>query len=272
MRVVMWCDMEGVAGIVHWDQVNHSAPAYEEGRRLYTGEINAAVRGAKKAGATEIVVIDGHGAGGGYTFNSWIKDKLEPGAEYVTGYRWACYVEPLKAGFDAVLLPGAHAMAGTPDGVLCHTISSEAWFEATINGVPVGESGLVAAIAGSFNVPCVFVSGDAATCRECKSLIGDSITAASVKTGLDRYSARSLAHADACELIEAKVEESLKSRATWPKPYKTTTPVELKVILHTPDKAREYINRKGVEIASPRTLVSRGENFWEVWNQFWRNA
>ena len=48
---------------------------YEEGRKLYTEEINAAVRGAKAGGATEIVVMDCHGAGGGWTFNS-----LDPGA------------------------------------------------------------------------------------------------------------------------------------------------------------------------------------------------
>ena len=45
-------DMEGVAGIVKWQQVTGGHAMYEEGRRLYTGEINAAVRGAKAAGAT----------------------------------------------------------------------------------------------------------------------------------------------------------------------------------------------------------------------------
>jgi D-amino peptidase len=53
MRVLIMSDMEGVSGIVVWEQVNGGAPMYEEGRRLYTEEINAAVRGAKRAGATE---------------------------------------------------------------------------------------------------------------------------------------------------------------------------------------------------------------------------
>jgi D-amino peptidase len=39
--------MEGVSGMVVWEQVNGSAPMYEEGRKLYTEEVNAAVRGAK---------------------------------------------------------------------------------------------------------------------------------------------------------------------------------------------------------------------------------
>ena len=65
MRVHVISDMEGVSGIVKWEQVVGGAAQYEEGRRLYTGEINAAVRGAKAAGATEIVVVDCHGAGAG---------------------------------------------------------------------------------------------------------------------------------------------------------------------------------------------------------------
>src|SRR5881628_3650995 len=65
MKVLIMADMEGVSGIVVWDQVNGGAPLYEESRRLYTEEINAAVRGARAAGANEIVVVDCHGAGGG---------------------------------------------------------------------------------------------------------------------------------------------------------------------------------------------------------------
>lgn len=262
--------MEGVAGIVAWDQVNATKPQYEEGRRLYTGEINAAVRGAKRAGATEIVAIDGHGAGGDYSFNSWIKDKLEPGAEYITGYRWGCYVDGFKNGIDALLLPGAHAMAGTPDGILCHTMSSANWVNVYINGVLVGESGLVAAIGGSFGVPVVFVSGDTSTCKEVAALVGPTVGQAEVKKGLGRFAARNLSHSDACDLIEEKVYQSLINRTNWPKPYAVAGPVELKVELHTPDQALQYRHRNGVEILDARTVVSRGDNFWQCWDQFWR--
>ncbi len=65
MRVTIWVDMEGIAGIQVWEQVVHDKPMYQEGRRLMTQEVNAAVRGASAAGATDIVVIDCHGAGDG---------------------------------------------------------------------------------------------------------------------------------------------------------------------------------------------------------------
>ena len=83
MKVHIISDMEGVAGIVKWEQVTGGDPMYEEGRRLYTEEINAAVRGAKAAGATQIVVMDCHGAGKAWDFNSLVPDLLDPACEYV---------------------------------------------------------------------------------------------------------------------------------------------------------------------------------------------
>src|ERR671925_126803 len=127
MRAMIWCDMEGVSGIVQWEQVNGGARMYEEGRRLYTEEVNAAVRGARAAGATEIVVVDCHGAGGPWTFNSLVPDLLDPGCEYIVQERWTGYTEFLEQGCDAALFVGMHARAGVPDGVMNHTISGQAW-------------------------------------------------------------------------------------------------------------------------------------------------
>src|SRR5919201_5095552 len=127
VRVHVISEMEGVAGIVKWQQTAGGDPMYEEGRRLYTEEINAAVRGAKAAGATEIVVMDCHGAGGGWSFNSLVPDLLDPDCEYVVQDRWTEYTAFLESGCDAALFVGMHARAGTELGVLSHTVSSEAW-------------------------------------------------------------------------------------------------------------------------------------------------
>jgi D-amino peptidase len=268
MRVMLWCDMEGVAGISVWEQVNGGAALYEEGRRLYTAEVNAAVRGCKRAGATEIIVIDGHGAGGPWSFKSLIPERLEGGAEYVLGYTWARYIEPLKAGCDAALFVGAHAMAGTPDGILCHTVSSQTWYNARINDTLVGESGIVAAICGDFGCPGVFVSGDAATCREVKALLGPEVVDAVVKEGLTRFAARHLPASDACQLIEDRVHEALSKRV-WPKPLKFPAPVRFEVELASPERANEYVGKTGVEVLDPRRVVSKGNSFWEAWDYFW---
>jgi D-amino peptidase len=72
MRVVIFCDMEGISCIETWEQVNAGTTFYEQSRRLYTDEMNASVRGARAAGASEIVVVDCHGAGGAHSFKSFI--------------------------------------------------------------------------------------------------------------------------------------------------------------------------------------------------------
>ena len=270
MRIMIWCDMEGGAGIEAWEQVDGGAPLYEEGRRLYTEEVNAAVRGAKKAGAAEIVVVDGHGSGSGWNFKSIIPERMEPGATYVQGYRWASYVEPLEQGCDAALFVGAHAMAGTPDGVLCHTLYSEAWHNAYINNQVVGESGIVAAICGNWNTPCVFVAGDEATCREVQGLLGQKVVTAPVKKGLGRYAARNMTPVEARVLIEDRVSAALTKR-DFPPPYQPSAPVTFEVELATPDKSAPFVGRTGVEVIGPRRVRSVGPNFWVVWDQLWHH-
>src|SRR3989440_9556792 len=213
MRVHIISDMEGVAGIVKWDQVNGGAPLYEEGRRLYTEEINAAVRGAKAAGADEIVVMDCHGAGEEWSFNSLVADLLDPDCEFVIQNEWTEYTAFLEEGCDAALLVGMHAMAGTPDGVLSHTVSGQAWQSLRFNGTLVGETGINAALCGNWGCPVALVSGDRAVCREASALLGDGLTTVEVKEGLGRFSARSKTPQEARALIEEGAKKALSDLA-----------------------------------------------------------
>jgi D-amino peptidase len=260
--------MEGMAGIAVWEQVNGGAARFEEGRRLLTAEVNAAVRGAKAAGATEVVVLDCHGAGGAYTFKSFIPDQLERGAEYVQGYPWARYTAPLEEGCDAALFVGFHARAGTPDGVLHHTISSQALYNVYFNDDLVGETGICAAVCGIWDVPVLLITGDVATCREARELIGEGIKEAPVKVGLGRYAIRSMAPADACDLVEAKAKEAL-SDLKRVKPYKPGDPCTIRFELATAEDAKQYLVNPAVELVDPRTVISRADTFHEAWKNIW---
>src|ERR671932_1483075 len=202
--------MEGVAGIVKWQQTTGGEALYEEGRRLYTEEINAAVRGARAGGATEVVVMDCHGAGGDYSFNSLLPDLLDAGCEFVVQQEWTQYTEVLEEGCDAALLVGMHAKAGTPDGVLAHTVSGQAWRNLEFNGTSVGETGINAALCGHWGCPVLLATGDRAVCREARELLGAGLTTVEVKQGLGRFSARQIPAARACELIEDGAKRALK--------------------------------------------------------------
>jgi D-amino peptidase len=268
MRVLIMTDMEGVSGIVVWEQVEGGKPLFEECRRLYTEEINAAVRGAKAAGATEIVVVDCHGAGGGWTFNSLIPELLDINCEWVNHHPWGRYTELLEQGCDAALFVGMHARAGTPDGVLCHTISSTTWRNLYFNGQPVGETGINAALCGHYNCPVLLVTGDEATCREARELLGTKLTTVAVKRSLSRFSARNIPPVRARQMIEDGAREALKSLKAV-KPYKPGAPTTITIDLASVDKASEFMGRQGVEIPEPLKVVSKGKNWMQAWNQIW---
>jgi D-amino peptidase len=268
VRVHIISDIEGVAGIVKWGQTGGDQTLYHEGRKLYTEEINAAVRGAKAAGATEIVVMDCHGAGGDYTFNSLLPAELDPDCEFVVQNEWTEYTEFLEDGCDAALLVGMHAMAGTPDGVLSHTVSGQAWQNVRFNGTLVGETGINAALCGHWGCPVLLVTGDRAVCREGRELLGEELTTVEVKVGLGRFSARNIPAVRARELIEDGAKRALKDlRAV--RPYDPGRPCEIEIEFTSPDRLEEYRNRKNVEVTGSRTIVARGDDWWQAWSSFY---
>ena len=240
---------------------------FEEARRLYTEEINAAVRGAKAAGATEIVVMDCHGAGEDWSFNSLVPELIDPDCEYVVQQEWTEYTSFLESGCDAALLVAMHAKAGTADGVLSHTVSGQAWRELRFNGTSVGETGINAALCGNWGCPVLLVTGDHAVCREARDLLGTGLKTVAVKRGLGRFSARQLPPLRARALIEQGARRALADLKAV-EPYDPGRPCEIEIEFMAPDRLVEYRNRRGVEERGPMTLVSRADDWWTAWRQF----
>jgi D-amino peptidase len=267
MKVFVISDMEGISGIVRPAQTSGGEALYEEGRKLYTEEINAAVRGAKAAGATEIVVMDCHGAGKDYSFNSLLPEELDPNCEYVVQDEWTEYVDFLEQGVDAALFIGMHAMAGTGDGVMAHTVSGADYHNLWFNGRQVGETGINAALCGTWGCPVLLVTGDQAACVEGKELLGDGLTTVEVKRGLGAKSARLLAPPRARELVETGAREAL-SNLQAVAPYDPGKPCEIKVEFKWSGPVAKLRYRTGVELVDARTIVSRADDWWTAWKQF----
>lgn len=267
MKVLVIGDMEGVAGVVKRDQVIAGEKLYEEARGLYTEEMNAGVRGACAAGATEVVVMDCHGAGGDWSFNSLRPELLDPRCEYVVQQMWTEYTDLLREGCDAALLIGMHAKAGTPDGVLCHTVSGQAWRDVRFNGVSVGETGINAAFCGQWGCPVVLVTGDQAVCREAHGLLGKDLVTVEVKKGLSTFSARTVTPARARDLIESGAQQALENLQSA-RPFDPGRPCEIEVEFHRVDRLEEYRHRKGVKQLDALTLLTSGDDWWTAWSQF----
>lgn len=264
MRVLVISDMEGVAGISRWAQVTAGSDGYEEGRRLYTEEINAAVRGAFAGGAREVVVMDCHGAGGDWSFNSLIPEALDPRCEFVVQTRWTEYTAMLERGCDAALFVGQHARAGSERGVLSHTVSSTNWHELRFNGTVVGEVGINAALCGNWGTPVALVTGDDVVCDEARELLGDGLHTLAVKQGLGRFSARHLAPARARILLERAAREALTDAASAPV-YRPGEPCTIEVELTTPDHADRYRHRPDVTLVDPRRVRATAPTWWDAW-------
>jgi D-amino peptidase len=267
VRVHIISDMEGIAGIVNGEQTNAGKPLFDEGRRLYTEEINAGVRGAKAAGATEIVVMDCHGAGGGFAFNSLIAEDLDPACEFVVQSEWTGYTGFLESGCDAALFVGMHARAGTAAGVLNHTVSGVDWQNLWFNGTLVGETGINAALCGTWDCPVLLVTGDRAVCREGRELLGDNLTTVEVKEGLGGRTARMLAPKRARELVEEGARRALGDLKAV-EPYDPGKPCEVKVEFKGTEAVRKLALRSDVELVDDRTIVARGDDWWTAWQKF----
>jgi D-amino peptidase len=267
VKVHVISDMEGVAGIVKWQQTSGGDPMYEEGRRLYTEEINAAVRGAKAAGATEIVVMDCHGAGGGWSFNSLVPDLLDPDCEFVVQQEWTEYTAFLESGCDAALFVGMHAMNGAPNGVLNHTVSGQEWQNLWFNGTLVGETGINAALCGTWGVPVLLVTGDRATCEEGESLLGSGLTTVAVKEGIGRYSARQIPPLRARGMIEDGAKRALQDVKAVA-PYDPGSPCTIEVEYKVTSAVDALRRVHGVEVVDARKIRSTADTWWAAWQQF----
>lgn len=217
MRVYVSVDIEGVCGVVSGESTSPTGRDYDRARKQMTAEANAAILGALEAGATEIVINDSHGS-----MTNLIPAELNEAAEIIQGSpKPLSMMEGVQEGFDAVIFIGYHARMLT-HGILSHTISGGTVSTVLLNGEPMGETSINAAIAGYYNVPVVLVAGDDCVAREAKEMLGN-VETVTVKKAITRYSARSLHPAKACRLIQEGVRRALSDLEQF-KPYKPQGP------------------------------------------------
>ncbi|MDD2442074.1 MAG: M55 family metallopeptidase [Eubacteriales bacterium] len=226
MRIYVMVDAEGLCGIHLRSQVMPDGERYGELRRLMTDEINHVVKALKDAGASRVLVRDAHAAG-----NNVLWSQLTDLADgYIMGNSHGQRM-PGLADCDAVVLLGYHAMAGTPQAILEHTMSSKVWQNCWINGVLSGEVALDAAHAGELGKPVILVSGDDKVCAEAKQLMPDVVTA-EVKKALSLEGAEHLPPGRAFALLGEKAREALeKLRAGQIRPFQIAHPVTLRLEL-----------------------------------------
>jgi D-amino peptidase len=265
MRVYISVDMEGIAGVAHEDQTDPTDPRhageYNRFRRLMTNEANAAIAGALDAGAAAVLVNDSH-----WLMRNLLAEELHPAAELLSGGpKRLSMVEGIDGGFDAAMFIGYHARAGTRNATIDHTYTSRV-YEARLNGQPVGELALNAAMAGFFGVPIALVSGDQSLAAEARALLGSEVETVVVKEAVGRFAARSLAPAVACERIREGAAKALRRQHS---PFFIQPPIRLEVDFALTQMADMAELVPGSCRTSGRTVAYAGEDYREVFRA-WR--
>jgi D-amino peptidase len=222
MKVYMSVDMEGITGVAGSYQILQDPGALPEVRELVTGDVNAAIEGAKEAGATTIWVNENHSG------REMLLEKVDPIAEVIIGKpKPLMTLEGIDASFDCVFMIGIHAMAGTTGAVLDHTWMPKCVQALRVNGVTLGELGLNALAAGHFGVPIALVTGDTQVVDEAKQLL-DNVECVAVKVGLDRYAARCLHPSKAREAIRQGAYKAIREIQRL-KPYILSSPMKMEI-------------------------------------------
>lgn len=257
--------MEGIAAVSTSQQVSSGSPQFEWARRQFTAEVASAVKGLTEAGSQEIWVADSHGD----CYGNLILEELPPEVKLVTGQhclRPLGQMEGMDSSFDAAILIGFHAQAGTRDAVQDHTFHL---LSLKVNGRGMGELGLCAALAGAFEVPVIFVSGDEAAVREAKTMIPGVQTVA-VKKGIGNAVALSLHPQAACSRIYEKVKKAVEGgkgkKRVRPVRFPGKVEMEIQFYSTTDGDLAELV--PGTRRLDARTVSYRAKDIREAYRAF----
>jgi len=258
VKVFISVDMEGITGVVTSEQLGPTGFEYAKFREFMTGEVLAAIQGAREAGATEFVVADSHG-----NMQNLLIDRFPPDVMIVRGSpRPLEMMQGIDSTFSAAMFIGYHSATTNPAGVRAHTISSATFAAIELNGAPMAESGLNAAAAGYFGVPVVLVSGDDQAVGEVQKLLGD-VEGAVVKKSIGFHAAMTMTPEAGQALIRAKAKAAVARLKDF-KPYQVRGPYALDLTYknYTPAEAAALL--PGIERRTAHTIRYSAKSMLEV--------
>jgi D-amino peptidase len=257
--------MEGITGVVQWDQVNTTHPEYQRFRRLMTADVNAAVRGAFDAGATEVVITDGHAYG-----RNILIEELDPRSHLNSGSPSPLsMVQGVDQGVAGVLYVGYHARSGAQFAILDHTWSDERVANLWLDGRLAGEPALNGAVCGHFGAPILMVSGDQTVCAEVREWFGDVETAI-VKTASGRFAADCKPPQVTQELIYQAASRAVSrlKDGKAPQPLRLSSPITMVLELNQSEMADRASSLPGARRLQDRRVEYQAADMPAIYAAF----
>lgn len=252
MKVYISADMEGISHHTGWAMVEPGSAMYPAAAERMTREVAAAVGGAFAIGASEVHVNDSHDG-----MRNLIPELLDFRAILVSGAPkpWSM-MQGIDGSFDLAFFVGYHAMGGGM-GVLAHTFSL-APLDVRVNGIPLGETGLNALLAGHFGVPVGLVSGDDVLAAEVEKIMPWAERVV-VKTAMNRFAAASLSPKLAQEAIREGAMRAI-ARKSEMKPFTIPAPYHLNVTFTQAGQADVAAICPGAERVGAREVAVAAED------------
>ncbi len=262
LKVYISVDMEGISGVFARDETfKKEGELYSLACKRMAEDVNAAIEGALSVGARKIYVKDAH-----WNAYNIRPEDLKEEAFLVRGWGpMMSMIDGIEEGFDALLLIGYHSKAGTDEGILSHTYTGVIE-ELKVNGTVLGETGINALLAGHFNTPVVFISGDESVVKEAKKLLGD-IEAVAVKSGWTRTAGKGLAPKLAQRKIKEGVERALNSLNRF-HPFKLNKPLAIELTFKEKRFAYLCTFIPGAKGKGTKKVIYKAKDVLEFWKIF----
>ncbi len=254
IKVFISADMEGITGVVTGEQLSPAGFEYARFREFMTADVLAAIQGAREAGATQFVVADAHG-----NMQNLLIDRFSPDVTIVRGSpRPLEMMDGIDSTFSAVIFIGYHSATTNARGVRAHTISSATFAAVEVNGVPMAESGINAAVAGYFGVPVVLVSGDDQAVAEVTQLLGN-VEGAVVKQSIGFHAAATMTPEAGQALIRARAKAAITRLKDF-KPHVLRGPFALDLTYKSYTPAEAMAMLPGIERRTAHTVRYQARN------------
>jgi D-amino peptidase len=262
MKVYLSADMEGVAGIAHWDEATKTNPDYQGFVGQMMREVRAACEGAINAGAQEIWVKDAHD-----TARNLNHAELPGNVRLIRGWSGHPFemMQELDRSFDAALMIGYHSFSGSDSSPMAHTLSSKDIASLKLNDETASEFLINALTAALVDVPVVFVSGDEGICERV-AMHNKNIKTVATNKGVGN-SMIGIHPQLAAEKIKESVGSALRSDFSK---CKLTLPDRFKVEISYVDHCKAYKASfyPGMKQVSPTNVVFEAADYFDVLRMF----
>lgn len=248
-KFVVRCDIEGVSGVVSYEQAEPGKSEFDFGKRMFMDDLLALVTGLNDGGADEILIYDEH-----YYGRNVDMDALPENVTVICGK--PLYTVKSAGGLDenctGMILLGYHSKRGTSDALLNHTYEPDIK-NIVLNGVSVGEIGVEAAIAGDFDVPFVLITGDSEGVREARELV-DNVNGVIVKESMSEFGALCYPVEKTSRDIYEAARKIASEGTAEILPYKVKGEANLKVEFFDTPFAQLYLKEFGEPVFNEKTV------------------